>query len=236
MPVKMTPIDSAASDAILVGDPRRAFALAQELTVQPKMSHLARGLWGYSGITVDGTPLTVQSTGSGGPSAVPVIGDLADQGTGRMIRLGTCLAIDESLRAGTLLLVERAVVTDGAGRALSNGADFVRPDQQVFTALEGLGRTATISSHDLVERHEPEGPGRPDPGPAIARDLQTAATLAMCRRLDIPAAALLIVAEDADGRRLGEDELWDLFRSAGKAVLSRLDRLGPPEPNPPVEV
>ena len=94
MPVKMTPIDSAASDAILVGDPRRAFALAQELTVQPKMSHQARGLWGYTGMTVDGTPLTVQSTGSGGPSAVPVIGDLAAQGTGRMIRLGTCLAID----------------------------------------------------------------------------------------------------------------------------------------------
>ena len=109
MPVKMNPIEPPAADAILVGDPRRAFALAQELTVQPKMSHQARGLWGYSGVSPDGMPLTVQSTGSGGPSAVPVIGDLVEQGVSRVVRLGTCLAIDPSLRAGTVLLVERRV-------------------------------------------------------------------------------------------------------------------------------
>ena len=51
MPVKMNPIEPAAGDAILVGDPRRAFALAQELTGQPKMSHQARGFWGYKGLT-----------------------------------------------------------------------------------------------------------------------------------------------------------------------------------------
>jgi hypothetical protein len=55
----------------------------------------------------------------------------------------------------------------------------------------------------------------------------------MCRRLEIPAAALLIVAEDTAGNRLDEEAMWDLFRSAGKAVLSRLARL---EPNPQVEV
>ena len=233
MPVKMNPIEPAAGDAILVGDPRRAFALAQELTGQPKMSHQARGLWGYKGLTDDGLRLTIQSTGVGGPSAVPVIGDLASQGVSRMIRLGTCLAIEPGLAAGTLLLVSRAVVADGTSRVLSAGQDFVRPDQGLLGALGGLGREATISSHDLVQRYEPEGTGRSDPGPALARDLQTAATLAMCRRLEIPAAALLIVAEDTAGNRLDEEAMWDLFRSAGKAVLSRLARL---EPNPQVEV
>jgi hypothetical protein len=231
MPVKMNPIEPAAADAILVGDPRRAFALAQELTVQPKMSHQARGLWGYSGITIDGLPLTVQSTGSGGPSAVPVIGDLVDQGVSRIVRLGTCLAIDPDLRTGTVVLVERAVVADGAGRTLSGGEDFTRPDPDLFAAFDGLGRAATVSSHDLVSRYEPDGPGATDAGPAIARDLQTAATLAFCRRLEIPAAALLIVAEDRSGERPGEEKLWDLFRAAGKAVVSRLNRL----PNPQVE-
>ena len=233
MPVKMNPIEPAAGDAILVGDPRRAFALAQELTGQPKMSHQARGLWGYKGLTDDGLRLTIQSTGVGGPSAVPVIGDLASQGVSRMIRLGTCLAIEPGLAAGTLLLVSRAVVADGTSRVLGAGQDFVRPDQRLLGALGGLGREATISSHDLVRRYEPEGTGQSDPGPAIARDLQTAATLAMCRRLEIPAAALLIVAEDTAGNRLDEEAMWDLSRSAGKAVLSRLARL---EPNPQAEV
>ncbi|MBN8868164.1 MAG: hypothetical protein J0H98_11475 [Solirubrobacterales bacterium] len=232
--MKMTPIEAAAGDAILVGDPRRAFNLAQELTTQPRMTHQARGLWGYSGTTLDGREITVQSTGSGGPSAVPVIGDLAEQGVGRMIRLGTCLALDPALAVGTVLLVDRVVVADGAGRSLS-GSDFLRPDQALFDAFEGLGRPATVSSHDLVARYEPDGGGSAHPGPAIARDLQTAATLAMCRRLDLPAAALLIVAEDTEGHRLGEADLWDRFRSAGKAVLARLDRLDPDEPNPRVE-
>ncbi|MCB0860748.1 MAG: hypothetical protein KDB54_08870 [Solirubrobacterales bacterium] len=233
MPVKMNPIEPAAGDAILVGDPRRAFALAQELTVQPKMSHQSRGLWGYVGITSGGRRLTVQSTGSGGPSAIPVIGDLAAEGVGRMVRLGTCLATDPDLRAGTMILVERAVIADGAGRALSGNDDFASPDRRLHTALDGLGRDGTVSSHDLVERYEPEDRHAPEGGPAIARDLQTAATLAMCRRLDIPAAAMLIVAEDRAGERLGEEDLWELFRSAGRALLSRLDRL---DPNPQVEV
>lgn len=225
MPVKMTPIEAAARDAILVGDPRRAFALAQELTVQPKMTHQARGLWGYTGVTAAGRQITVQATGVGGPSAVPVVGDLADQGVTRMIRLGTCLATDDSLATGTVLLVERAVVADGAARALSGGAGLIRPDQRLTEALEGVGRPTTISSHDLVERFEPEGLAQPAGGPAPARDLQTAATLAMCRRLELPAAALLIVAEDRSGVRLDEDELWKLFRTAGREVLGRLHRL-----------
>lgn len=231
----MTPIEAAAVDAILVGDPRRAFALAQELTVQPRMSHQARGLWGYNGTTGEGRSLTVQSTGVGGPSAVPVIGDLASQGVGRMIRLGTCLALEPGLTTGSVILVRRAVIADGAGRTLSGGADFASPDPSLFSALEGLGREATISSHDLVARYEVGRVAGSDPGPAVARDLQTAATLAMCGRLAIPAAAVLIVAEDDSGERLEEAELWDLFRSAGKAVLSRLQRLDPVEPNPRVE-
>ncbi len=221
----MNPIETAAGDAIVVGDPRRAFTLAQELTDQPRMSHQARGLWGYTGITAGGLPLTVQSTGVGGPSAVSVLGDLASQGVGRIIRLGTCLAVDPDLEAGSVLLVDRAVITDGAARVLTGGEAFTQPDQRLLAAFEGLGREATVSSHDLVERLEPVGPDRPDPGPAVARDLQTAATFALCRKIGIPAAALLIVAEDRSGRRLDDEGLWELFRSAGKAALSRLDRL-----------
>ena len=35
-----------------------------------------RGLWGYTGIALDGAPLTVQSTGLGGPSAAIVVAEL----------------------------------------------------------------------------------------------------------------------------------------------------------------
>ena len=228
MPVKMNPIEPAATDAILVGDPRRAFALAQELTVRPRMSHQARGLWGYTGETAGGTSLTVQSTGSGGPAAVPVIGDLADQGVTRMVRLGTCLANDPDIEAGTVLLVQRALIRDGAAAKLSSGAAECLPDPDLLSALATVGRPVTVSSHDLVGRFEPtDGQGETA---GVARDLQTATLLAMARRLELQAAAVLVVAEDQSGTRLDEETLTGIFRPVGRKVA---ERLAPPGNDPP---
>ena len=217
----MTPIEDAAADVIVVGDPRRAFSLAQELTVQPRMSHLARGLWGYRGSTPDGHELTVQSTGVGGPAAVPVIGDLAAQGARRVLRLGTCIGVDPDLEAGAVILVERAFASDGASRQLGEDRDFIRPDAEMFESLGGLGRAAAIASHDLVDRYAPVTGSRPDPEGTIARDLQTATTFALCSRLGVAAAALLVVSRDRAGRKLEEEELTDRFRSLGKSAIQR---------------
>lgn len=220
MPVRMNPIESAASDAFLVGDPRRAFSLAQELTVQPRMSHQARGLWGYTGETTEGRALTVQSTGSGGPAAVTVIGDLVEQGASRLIRLGTCLATDPDMEAGTVILVERALIRDGAAGLLSGGANDCRPDDSLLDLLAGVGRPATISSHDLVARFDPtDREGHAD---AVARDLQTSTVFLMARRLAVQAAAVAVVAEDASGVRLEEDDLTEIFRQVGRNVLESL--------------
>ena len=58
-----------------------------------------RGLWGYTGAASDGLPLTIQSTGMGGPSAAIVIAELADLGARRLLRVGTCGALDPRARA-----------------------------------------------------------------------------------------------------------------------------------------
>lgn len=224
--MRMKPIEPAASDVILVGDPRRAFALAQELMVQPRMSHQNRGLWGYTGSGQKGGRLTVQSTGSGGPSATSVIGDLAGQEAERMIRLGTCRAVEPGLQLGEVVLVERAIARDGASRALSQGQEAVRPDQRLFRALAGVGRQATISSHDLVERLDPDTKAETGSGPVIARDLQTAATFALCTRLGIGSAAILIVTDDQAGEQLGEDEQWEAFRAVSHDVMEKLNDSG----------
>ena len=44
-----------------------------------------RGLWGYTGAAADGRPLTVQSTGIGGPSAAIVLEELIALGAGERI-------------------------------------------------------------------------------------------------------------------------------------------------------
>ncbi|HEX4345494.1 MAG TPA: hypothetical protein VHZ31_08035, partial [Solirubrobacteraceae bacterium] len=83
MAVHIHPTAALAPRALLPGDPGRALLLAQLLTSAPKMFNHNRGLWGYTGIASDGEPLTIQSTGIGGPSAAIVLEELCDLGLER---------------------------------------------------------------------------------------------------------------------------------------------------------
>lgn len=213
MPIRIEPLIEPTDEAILAGDPRRAFALAQAFTEEPRMSHLARGLWGYVGKTPDGRGLTIQSTGAGGPAVAAVLSDLAEAGVGTALRMGTCESVEGGPPPGKVILVTEALAFDGAGRALcglapGREASPVRPDSDLTGRLaEALGASVTaagVSSHDLVARLDPAA-GRN--GPASVRDLQTAAFLAAARRSGVRAAALLIVVEDHSGERLAESEI-----------------------------
>ena len=59
-----------------------------------------RGLWGYTGTAPDGEPLTIQSTGMGGPSAAIVVEELIALGARRLVRIGTCGALGGGLGLG----------------------------------------------------------------------------------------------------------------------------------------
>ena len=78
---------------LLPGDPGRALALAQVVLGDDRlMFNHHRGLWGYTGTAADGEPLTIQSTGMGGPSAAIVLEELAALGVRRAVRVGTARA------------------------------------------------------------------------------------------------------------------------------------------------
>ena len=74
--IHLQPTAPLAERVLLPGDPGRALRLAQALLEEPKMFNHNRGLWGYTGTAADGEPLTIQSTGMGGPSAAIVISEL----------------------------------------------------------------------------------------------------------------------------------------------------------------
>jgi uridine phosphorylase len=238
MPVRLSPLKQPGADAVLVGDPRRAFVLGQALTVQPEMSHLARGLWGYGGVTEAGLPLTVQATGVGGPSAVAVISDLAGLGVRRIVRLGTCTGVAGGTRGapapGSAFLIEQALGFDGASRTLRHGSsdrgpsrgpgpEELRPDPELLDALRSTAPASSVASHDLVHRLDRPASGQQAAAPL--RDLQTAATFAAAERLGMSAAAILIVAEDATGERLNESELEQRFEAVGHGVVAAIEAL-----------
>ncbi|HXF30568.1 MAG TPA: hypothetical protein VN522_03525 [Solirubrobacterales bacterium] len=220
MPRRLRPTAEIHPDAILVGDPGRAMALAQVLTEQPKMANHARGLWGYSGMTPAGRGLTVQATGMGGPSAALVLSDLVELGVERAVRVGTCAAIDPDFRPGDLVWV-RAARPWSADRP--GAGSPARPDEALSERLRAeLGEDARAGRVASVDFLHPS----PDPAHSIPEgdvaDMQTAALFGAAERLGIALAAVLVLTDAAGADELSDEALADRASLAGSAAARSL--------------
>jgi uridine phosphorylase len=223
MPAQLRPTAPIAADAILVGDPGRALMLAQELLEEPKMSNHARGLWGYSGRREAGGELTIQATGMGGPSAAVVLADLAELGVRRVVRVGTCVALDPRLESGELLVVTAARAEGGSGASFGvPSGEAVQPDDELTGRLKneltGEASAAAVASFDAM----PAG-SEPAAVDIAAADMQTVAVLARARSLGIAAAAILVVVGAAGGAdQIADAALEAAAKRAGGAASSVL--------------
>jgi DeoD family purine-nucleoside phosphorylase len=222
-PIHLHPTAPLAERVLLPGDPGRALLFAQSLLHAPKMFNHNRGLWGYSGIAVDGQLLTIQSTGMGGPSAAIVISELADLGAQRLLRVGTCGALDASLELGDLLVASQAIPADGASRALG-ASPTVLPDPELVARLQAVGgsacHTGTVVSTDLFY-DGPEGQEQRwiDAG-ARAVEMETATLFALAAKRGLHAAALLLVSDVVQPSRMR------IERDALRAAELRMGELG----------
>jgi len=222
MSVHVHPTAPLADRALLPGDPGRALALAQALCEAPaRMFNHNRGLWGYTGTALDGAPLTVQSTGLGGPSTAIVLEELCDLGLRRAIRIGTCRALDGGAALGEIVAVTGVVAADGASRALGAGGHTTGDDELTAALAPHADRVGTIVSSDLY--YDPRARERAEwaAAGALAVDLETAALLAVARRRGIRAAALVAVTVRGD-ERLDADAIADAGLRLGRAALQAL--------------
>jgi uridine phosphorylase len=213
-----------AERVLLPGDPGRALRLAQSLLDAPVMFNHNRGLWGYSGVAPDGRPLTIQSTGMGGPSAAIVLAELAEIGARRLVRVGTCGALDPVLGLGDLLVVTEALPRDGTSVALgARGA--LTPDPLLTEALQAAAgegaASGTIVSTDLFY----DGPEEEwiEAG-ARAVEMETATLLAFAERRRLPAAAVLIVSDllFPSRVRIGPEKLGAAEQRLGEVAIAAL--------------
>jgi uridine phosphorylase len=228
-PIHLKPKAELAERVLLPGDPHRALAVAQSLLEEPRMFNHARGLWGYTGRARDGSLLTVQSTGMGGPSAAIVVEELIALGGRRLVRIGTCGALVEGPRLGDLLAATEVIPADGASAALGAGGRL-RPDPTLTTALVEAGpRPVTVVSTDLF--YDPRGGQAAawvEAG-AIAVEMEAATVLRVAVRSGVAAACVLAVTDvpSADGaRRIDPDRMEDLALRLGEAGQAALGIAG----------
>jgi uridine phosphorylase len=225
MTLHLRPSTEIAPDVLLPGDPGRALALAQLLLVKPAMSNHARGLWGYTGETHAGAPLTVQATGMGGPSAAIVLHELAQLGARRAVRVGTCGALDPSLMLGDLLVATSALAEDGTSARLA-AAPRTKPDPALTAALEAEGaKPVTAVSTDLFYEPDGDAPARWREGSAAAVEMEAATVFALGAKLELSTACLLVVSDvfdQGERERIGDEPLAEAAAQMGGAAVAAL--------------
>ncbi|MGA9876719.1 MAG: hypothetical protein WBQ21_13020 [Solirubrobacteraceae bacterium] len=240
-PIHLRPTAALAERVLLPGDPGRALALAQLLLDQPLMFNHHRGLWGYTGAASDGEPLTIQSTGMGGPSAAIVLHELISLGVTRAIRVGTCGALSETLALGELVVAREAIAADGTSAALGAG-ELTQADPALVDALlralePGQDRSARqagghachqgrIVSTDLFyesderRNHQWVGAG------AIAVEMEASSLFAVGAGAGIQMGCLLAVTDTFDGAgartRIDDDTLVGAVEAMGRAAVAAL--------------
>ena len=219
----LNPSAELAERVLLPGDPHRALTMAQALLESPRMFNARRGLWGYTGRAADGEPVTIQSTGMGGPSAAIVVEELIRLGARRLVRTGTCGALDGDLELGDVLVVEAAIAADGASRALGAG-ERVDPDRGLTERL-AAARTATVASTDLFYDPDPERAEGWRAQGAAAIEMEAAAVFATAARHEVAAACLLLVTDllaDGGRERMEHDEIERRAVGLGEIALGAL--------------
>ena len=158
MPIHLRADEGDYAPSVLCpGDPRRAKYIA-ETFFEPGFRQVneERGMLGFTG-TFEGEPISVQSTGMGCPSAGIVFEELTMLGAQRLIRVGTCGALQPHMN-----FADTAI-------ALSASADDTAPLR--YADMPGWSPAATFALVETAARLSREQGTTVHVGPMVTSSL-----------------------------------------------------------------
>ena len=218
MPIHLRAGDGDYADAVLLpGDPLRACRIAERYLGGHRQVNGERGLLGFTG-TYEGTPVSVQATGMGGPSAAIVVEELIQLGASRLIRVGTCGGLQPALRLGDLVVAISAVPAGSTERHHAGGephaptADFGLTHDLVHHA-KGLGQrphVGPVASSDTFYDPDPDRHRRWASRGVLAVEMEAATLFTIAAIRGARAACLLVVSDLVEGeqfQRISDDAL-----------------------------
>jgi DeoD family purine-nucleoside phosphorylase len=240
---------------LLPGDPNRATRMAARLDGGLDGATLVnanRGLLGYTG-TLEGVPLSIQTTMMGTPTTSIVMEELLNLGCTTFIRVGTTGGY-RGTSLGDVVVALAAAASGGIGPILGGGeATAPTADYAVVRALVRASEAAGLTTHvgpivtsDVFYDPHPAGAGRWGSRGYLSAEMESAAVFLLAMRERAkgrPARAgtiltvsdvILEPGDEADGapaqhgwERLPEDELQrriDLTIGAAMTAAAELGR------------
>ena len=224
--VRAEPGDYAEA-CLLPGDPLRAKYIAETYFDNPQERNHERGMLGYTG-EWEGTPVSVQSTGMGCPSAAIVMEELVQLGVKRFLRVGTCGGLQHDLQLGDLIVAVSAVAADGTARHYVGGephtptADWELVHAAVHAAkeLDQPLRVGAIASSDTFYDPDPERHRRWSERGVLGVEMEAAVLFTIGALRGVKAGCLLTVSDIVIG-----DEFTRIPDEDLRAAVDRMTRV-----------
>jgi len=219
---------------LLPGDPSRATAIASRFDggLEAAMQVNAnRGLLGYTG-TVNGRPVSVQTSGMGAPSIAVVTEELLRLGARQLVRVGTTGALRNDLRLGDLVIATASNPTDGTthtfmgGKPYAPAADFALTHALVHSA-EKLGapfHVGPIATLDVFSHYHPD-PNFVRPwreAGALAVEMEASALFYLAAARGVQAACIGVVV-DIDSGEANQEHTYLTADQLNAAVERMID-------------
>lgn len=204
---------------ILPGDPKRCQKIAEHFE-HPVLVADSREFVTYTG-TLDGTKVSVTSTGIGGPSAAIAIDELAKCGADTFVRVGTCGGMQVDVLGGDIVIANGAVRMEGTSREFAPIEYPAVPDVKVMNALIAAAEELDIRHHVGVVQCKDSffGQHEPEKMPVyyellnkweawkrmgcLASEMESAAMFIVAAKLRARAGTCLLVVANQERRKLG---------------------------------
>ena len=214
-------LGDVAPIVLLPGDPGRATRVAGRLE-GARCYNEYRGLLGYTGV-YKGSPVSVQTTGMGAPSAAIVAEELAMLGAKTLIRIGTCGGTRDDIRATDLIVATTACAFDGTTRQYMGEGYEPKATDRVVRALIAAAESASGGRYHVGPVATEDALYAVTPGVArelaargvLAQEMEASAIFTVAALRGMEAGCLLVASNGA-----GQHE-----RLADEQLLPAIDRM-----------
>jgi purine-nucleoside phosphorylase len=227
MPIHLRAEPGDYAEAVLLpGDPVRAKYIAETYLDDVVQTNAERGLLGFRG-TWEGTPVSVQTTGMGCPSAAIVVEELVMLGAKKLLRVGTCGGLQPHHQLGDVIVALTAVPQDGTVRTYvpephAPTADFELVHAAVHAAkeLKQPIHVGPIVTSDVFYNPDPEQYQRWSERGILGVEMEAAVIFTLGALRGVQAGCLLTVSDivvEGEFTRISDEEL--------RAAVDRMTRV-----------
>jgi len=192
-----------ADTVLLPGDPLRAQFVAENMLENAVCYNRVRGMFGFTG-TFAGRRVSIQGTGMGIPSISIYVHELINEfHVRRLIRVGTCGALQPDLKLGDLVLAQAACTDSAVNRIRFQGQDFAPAAsfsllQSAYDRARDEGipvRVGSVLTSDTFYGDDPDGWKLWARYGVLAVEMESAALYTLAARHAVEALSILTVSD-----------------------------------------